>query len=369
MERAMRVLQIIDSLNRGGAEVMLAAMAPRFRERRIICDVVVLLQTPSPLEHTLLEQNISVRYTGVRKLYSPLQVRSLAKLLRGYDIAHVHLFPAQLWAVLAAHHVKPHLPLVTTEHGIWSARRRWWLPPVDQWMYPHYKRIACISGATANDLIRWCPGIVEKLTIIPNGIPLETFENAEPAELGDVPNDVARLVFVGRCEEPKDHATLLRALTVVPDAHLILVGDGPLRPRLEQMAETLTIRKRVTFLGLRNDVASILKASDIYVHSTHSDGFGIAACEAMAAGLPVVASNVPGLAQVVEGAGVCFPPENHVALAHCLSELIASPKLRHEMSQASIQRARQFSIEHTVDEYVQLYESVLHASTRSDAEI
>jgi glycosyltransferase involved in cell wall biosynthesis len=135
------------------------------------------------------------------------------------------------------------------------------------------------------------------------------------------------------------------------------------------MAETLTIRKRVTFLGLRNDVASILKASDIYVHSTHSDGFGIAACEAMAAGLPVVASNVPGLAQVVEGAGVCFPPENHVALAHCLSELIASPKLRHEMSQASIQRARQFSIEHTVDEYVQLYESVLHASTRSDAEI
>ena len=348
---------------------MLAAMAPRFRTRRVICDVVALIQGPSPLEHALLEQNVSLRYTDVRKLYSPLQVRSLAKLLRGYDIAHVHLFPAQLWAVLAAHHVKPRVPLVTTEHNTWNARRRWWLRPVDQWMYPHYQRIACNSGATAKDLVCWCPGIGEKLTIVPNGIPLETFENAEPAVLADVPNDVVRLVFVGRCEAQKDHATLLRALAVVPDAHLILVGDGPLRPRLEQMAESLRTKKRVTFLGWRNDVASILKASDIYVHSTHSDGFGIAACEAMAARLPVVASNVPGLAQVVEGAGVLFPPGNHAALAHRLSELIASPELRQKMSQASIQRARQFSIEHTVDEYVQLYESVLHVSTRSVAEV
>lgn len=358
----MRVLQIIDSLNRGGAEVMLAAMAPRFRTRRVICDVVALIQRPSPLEHALLAQNVSLRYTGVRKLYSPLQVCSLAKLLRGYDIAHVHLFPAQLWAVLAAHHVKPRVPLVTTEHCTWDARRRQWSQPVDRWMYPHYQRIACNSGATARDLVGRCPGIAEKLTIVPNGIPLESFETVEPAVLADVPNDVARLVFVGRCEAPKDHATLLRALVIVAGAHLILVGDGPLRPRLEQMAESLRIRERVTFLGWRNDVASILKASDIYVHSTYSDSFGIAACEAMAAGVPIVASNVPGLAQVVEGAGVLFPPGNHAVLADRLSELIASPELRQQMSQASGKRAKQFSIERTVDEYIQLYESVLHPS-------
>ena len=135
------------------------------------------------------------------------------------------------------------------------------------------------------------------------------------------------------------------------------------------MVESLRLKKRVTFLGWRNDIASILKASDIYVHSTHSEGFGIAACEAMATGLPVVASNVPALAQVVQGAGVLFPPGNHAELAQRLSELIASPELRRKMSQASIQRARQFSIEHTVDAYVQLYESVLHAGTRSVAEI
>jgi glycosyltransferase involved in cell wall biosynthesis len=365
----MRVLQIIDSLNRGGAEVMLAAMTPRFLRRGVSCDVVVLIQTPSPLKHALLEQNVSLRYTGVRKLYSPLQVPSLAKLIRGYDIAHVHLFPAQLWAVLAARYLEQPVPLVTTEHNTWNARRRWWLRPFDRWMYPHFQRIACNSAATARDLVSWCPGITEKLTIVPNGIPLETFENAEPAVLADVPNNVPRLVFVGRCEAQKDHATLLRALAAVPNAHLTLVGDGPLRARLEQMAESLRIRTRVTFLGWRYDVASIFKASDIYVHSTHSDGFGIAACEAMAAGLPVIASNVPGLAQVVEGAGVLFPPGNHVALADRLSEVIAAPELRRKMGQAGIQRARQFNIERTVDAYVQLYESVLHIGTRSAAEV
>jgi glycosyltransferase involved in cell wall biosynthesis len=365
----MRVLHIIDSLNRGGAEVMLTEMAPRFRVRNISCDVVALIQGSSPFEHKLLEQSVSLRYTGVRKLYSPLQVPSLAKLLRGYDVAHVHLFPAQLWTVLAAMRPGLKIPLITTEHCIWNTRRQWWLRPVDLWMYPHYQRIACISEATAQELIKWCPRIEGRTTIIPNGISLEIFENAQPAILANVPSNVVRLVFVGRCDAPKDHPTLLRALAVVPDAHLILVGDGPLRPRLERMAESLRIRQRVTFLGWRSDVASILKASDIYIHSTHFDGFGIAACEAMAAGLPVIASNVPGLAQVLEGAAALFPRGNYAALANHLSQLIASPELRQKMSRASIQRARQFSIEHTVNEYVQLYESVLQASRRSLAEV
>lgn len=357
----MRVLQIIDSLNRGGAEVMLTAMAPRFRARGVTCDIVALWRTPSPLEHILHEQEVNLRYTGVRRLYSPRQIPFLTKLLRGYDIVHVHLFPAQLWAVLAAARLRPCIPLVTTEHGTWNARRRWWLRPLDIWMYKHYKRIACISEATAEELIRWCPAVAEKISIVPNGIALDTFETARPATLPHLPSDVARLVFVGRFYIPKDHATLLRALTAVPNAHLFLVGDGPLRPQIEQMAQSLGIRDRVTFLGWRPDVASLLKASNIYVHSTTSDGFGIAACEAMAAGLPVVASDVPGLAQVVAGAGILFPVGDDRALAQSLTALISSPEKQWEMSRASVQRARQFSIEKTVDGYIRMYESELQA--------
>jgi glycosyltransferase involved in cell wall biosynthesis len=356
----MRILHVIDSLNRGGAEVMLTAMAPRFRTRGVTCDIVALIQRPSPLEHSLLNERIDLGYTGVSGLYSPRQIQALARLLRGYDIIHVHLFPAQLWTVLAG--ARSGIPLVTTEHSTENARRRWWFRRVDRWMYPQYDRIACISEATAENLIRWCPGIAEKVVVIPNGIPLDTFENARPATLAEVPHNAARVIFVGRFDPQKDHPTLLRALTSVPDAHLLLIGDGPLRSQREQMAQDLGVRNRVSFLGWRNDVASVLKTSDIYVHSTNFDGFGIAACEAMAAGLPVVASDVPGLAQLVKGAGILFPTGDDKALAHHLTTLIKSPEKRREMSRASIQRARQFSIEKTVDGYSRMYESVLQAT-------
>jgi len=155
----------------------------------------------------------------------------------------------------------------------------------------------------------------------------------------------------------------------VPDAHLILVGDGPLRHKLELKAQSLGIKDRVSFLGWRSDVAAILKASDIYVHSTHSDGFGIAVCEAMAAGLPVVASDVPGLAQLVSGAGILFPCGDDKTLAGYLITLIKSPERRREMSLAGIQRARQFSIENTVDDCIRMYESVLHPGVTKLTEV
>ena len=365
----MRVLHVIDSLNRGGAEVMLTAMAPRFRTRGVTCDVMALVRRASPLERLLVDRGVHLRYTDVSKLYSPRQIFALSKLLDGYDLIHVHLFPAQLWTVMAAARSRWSAPLVTTEHNTENARRRWWwFRTADTWMYSHYKGIACISEAVRNNLVRWCPDTAERIVVIPNGIPLDEFENAQAAELADVPSDVVRLLFVGRFMAQKDHATLLRALVAVPNAHLLLVGDGPLRLQLEQMARSLGIRNRITFLGWRQDVAAVLKASDIYVHPTHSDGFGIAACEAMAAGLPVLASDVPGLAQLVAGAGILFPEGDDKALAHHLNALIRSSDRQREMSQASLRRARQFSVENTVDGYIRMYESVLQASVTQVAE-
>ena len=261
-------------------------MAPLFRTRGVDCDVVTLLRTGSSLEKALQAEGVPLSFTGSPKLYSPRQIFSLAKLMRGYDVIHVHLFPAQLWAVLAAAFSRSNVPLVSTEHNTWNRRRDWPLRRFDRWMYSHYRQIACNSEATAEELVRWCPHIAARIRVIPNGIPIRTFEDAEPVELPDIPSDAARIIFVGRFEPQKDHATVLRALPSVSNAHLLLVGDGPLRPQLQQIAHSLGIADRVTFLGWRNDIAGLLKASHLYVHSTTSDGFGIAACEAMAADCP-----------------------------------------------------------------------------------
>ena len=358
----MRVLQVIDSLALGGAEVLLSNLAPALVRNGVDCEIAILTETAAPLKSTLQQAGITVHSTGVPKLYSPSQVGALRAFFRGYDLIHIHLFPAQLWAIFAARGLS--IPLVTTEHNTWNARRRWWLRPFDAWMYPHYHRIACNSEATADELIRWCPNTKDQIAIIPNGIPLAQFEDAQPASLPEFPGG-PRIVFVGRFEPQKDHACILRALALVPNTQLLFVGDGPLRTQLQEQARDLGIAERVIFLGARNDVANVLKASDIYVHSTTSDGFGIAACEAMATGLPVLASDVPGLAQVVGPAGILFPVGDHVTLARELNSLLSSPQRLQQMSTASRAQARLFGIENTAEQYIQMYEAVLRQPTRA----
>ncbi len=355
----MRVLQVIDSLGMGGAEALLRDMVPLFRTKDIECDIAVLRQSPNSLESLVQAAGVAIHGTGIENLYSPRQIFPLAKLMQKYDIIHVHLFPAQLWAALASMYLKPSVPMVTTEHSPWNRRRRWWLRPLDTWIYSRYQRIACISATTEEELVHWCPETAMKTTLIPNGIPVETYETAPPTELPCVPHDVPRLIFVGRFEAPKDHPTILRALAAVHNAHLVFVGDGPLRSPIEDMSRSLGVADRVTFLGWRNDIPGLLRASDIYIHSTSFDGFGIAACEAMAAGLPVLASNVPGLAQVVEGVGILFPAGDDKALANELMALIASPERQRQMRSAGHRRAREFSIERTLGSCIAMYRSVL----------
>jgi glycosyltransferase involved in cell wall biosynthesis len=152
---------------------------------------------------------------------------------------------------------------------------------------------------------------------------------------------------------------LLRAMTHISDADLVLAGDGELRSQLERQAEALGIAQRVHFLGRRKDVAELLKMADIYVHPPTLEGFGIAAVEAMAAGKPIVATNVPGLAQVVGDAAVLVPPSDPAALAEQISALIKSREHQEQLGNAASQRAKLFSIENTVDAYIDLYQSVL----------
>ncbi len=356
----MRILQVIDSLNLGGAEVLVKEMSPRLRRLGYECDVVVLLRSGSAIETSLEAAGVPLHDTGVNKIYSIRQVLPLARLIKSYDIVHVHLFPAQLWTILAAR-IGKRVPLVTTEHGSNSRRQHAWLRPFDAWMYRQFRAIACVSQATAEEFVKWCPQVASKTRVIPNGVVLESFATAEPAKLDMGTTAVLKVVFVARFELPKDHATLLRAFAKIKtrNAQLLLVGDGPLRPQVHHLACELGIEARVTFLGLRNDVPRILKAADVYVHSTTSEGFGIAACEAMAAGLPIIATDVPGLSDVVGNAGVLVPIGDDEALARELQSVLASPDRRLKMRRLGQERVKLFSIERTAELHAHLYRSVL----------
>jgi glycosyltransferase involved in cell wall biosynthesis len=131
---------------------------------------------------------------------------------------------------------------------------------------------------------------------------------------------------------------------------------------MQALGTSLGIRERVHFLGRRPDVASLLKMADVYVQCSHFEGFGIAAVEAMATGLPVVASAVPGLSDVVGDAGLLVPPGDAGALAAALRRVVESEDLRNDLRRKSLVRAKQFSIQQCADAYLSLYDSLIRAT-------
>jgi len=359
--KQLRVLHIIDSLIQAGAEALVKDMLPRMRARGVHVSVAVLKELNSPFERELREKKIPFLPTGPGGIYSPGHIFTLANNLRGFDLVHLYLFPAQLFGLLAVSLAGTKIPILLSEGTPLHRRRKRWLHGFDQWMYERYNSIACASEGIASSLREWIPGISQKLTVIPNGIDVEHFQNAMPASrqaLG-IRDDRCVLLYVASFQERKDHGTILRAVAQVRDTDLVLVGDGELRKGFESDARSLGIAERVHFLGRRNDIPQLLKMADIYVHAPAFEGFGIATAEAMAAGKPIVASDVPGLAQVVGDAGILVPPGNPTALAAGIKELIASESLRLRLSRIATERATRFGIERTVDAYVGLYEMML----------
>ena len=357
----MRILLVIDTLQFGGAEILLRDLALRYLAQGIEVEIAVLQGLDSPLERQLAAAGVPVRVSDAGSLYSWRQVPALAKLLPGYDLIHVHLFPAQLWVAMAARLARLRTPLITTEHNTLNERRfKRSFQPVDRWMYRQYRMIACISEATAEAMREWAPGTRGRLRVISNGVDVGRFRSAEAANKLDVLGTEAPVIAnVGRFEPQKFHSCLLRAMTRVPDAHLMLVGEGPLRAESEELARTLGIAGRVHFLGRRPDVPQLLRMSDVYTQPSRFEGFGLTALEAMAAGVPVVASTVPGLASVVGNAGVLVPPGNERRLAEELNSVLRTPERRAQLSASGLRRADELTIDHTAREYVALYRDVL----------
>lgn len=365
----MRVLQVIDSLAMGGAEVLLTEMHRGFRARGVECEYYLLRASQTRLEQKLASQGARIYAPRAASVYSPLHIRSMREHLRtcDYDLVHVHLFPAQLWAACAARAARSGVPLLTTEHNTCNLRRRLWYRSVDRWMYRQYRRIASIGDATTANLVSWLPELKAKVVECPNGIDFDTFASASASSkqvLFSVPEHVPVVLCVGSLEPRKDHETLLRAVSLVPGVVLALVGNGRLSKQLHVLADELGIAARVQFLGRRFDVPQLLKAANLYVQPSRWEGFGIAALEAMAAGLPVVASNVPGLAQVVDDAGLLFPAGDARELARCMAAVLGDSNLSRRLARSAQRRARIFSLERTLDCYQKLYRDVIEKAAQ-----
>lgn len=229
----------------------------------------------------------------------------------------------------------------------------------DQWLWRHVTdHMVANSEATRRVLLESAPWLTpDGVTVIHNGIPVDRFRSAEPATL-PVPEGALTIGFVGRLAVEKGLPDLVAAWPMIrdaePRAHLVLVGDGSEREWLER---DLGGDPRVRLLGYRSDVPEILKALDIFVLPSHSEAFGIAAAEAMAAGRPVVATTVGGLTEVIQDGetGRLVPPHSPDRLAAAVLDLARDPSLRRRLGDAAARDvADRFDNATVVDRYREL---------------
>jgi len=360
----VKVLHIIPSLKAGGAEKLLSDLLVSLKISGLDVELMLLDGVDARFLGQVTESGIPVEISKIKDCYSARQIREIRKVVRDShpDIVHTHLFPAQLWSALSLRSFG--VRLITTEHSTFNRRRKHRVfKLLDRAVYHPYERIICNSRATKEALDDWLPGVKTKSVVIPNGIVKEVYANAEPYLkrdfLGGILDNVRIIAVVSRFSQAKDHATVIRALALLPDAyHLLLVGEGPTASEAKELAYALGVMGRAHFIGVRQDVARILKSADLLVQSSHWEGFGLSAVEGMAAGLPVIVSDTPGLAETFEDFALTFHRGDALALSERIRSLEA-PSFYEERRERSLAGAQRFDISRMRIRYREVYDQVM----------
>lgn len=354
----MSILHVITSLTTGGAEHLLVDLLPRLKDSGNDVDLLLFNGTRTSFYEELEKKGVMIYSLGIGgNVYNPFNIFKLIKYIRNYDIVHTHNTACQLFAPIAKLLSFGNTKLVTTEHSANNRRRgKWYLKPVDLWMYNRYKSIICISEQPAENLRNYI-GDKENIIVINNGVDVEKF--IQPIKDVSLQNCFV-VTQVSSFNDAKDQDTLIKAVKELPDNYkLQLVGDGARRQRIEDLAKELGVDNRVDFLGIRSDIPEILKDSDIVVLSSHWEGLSLSSIEGMASGRPFIASDVDGLREVVKGAGILFPQGDYKQLAKEIRQLCNNPTHYNRVSQDCQERAKQFDISNMAQKYNELYKQIM----------
>jgi glycosyltransferase involved in cell wall biosynthesis len=360
---ARKVLLALESSGPGGAERVVLELAGGLR--RAGDDVVLLTSRPGWLVERARAEAIPCWVAPQASGLDPAWAPRLALRLRreAIDFVHTHEFAMNVYAGAAARLAGR--PTLATLHGHrWIAERR-----RRRLAYRLLARtgmaLGCVSRDLADHVARILPFDRARIHVVPNGAAL----GAPPAR-GDPASERLRralaadgplLLAVGNLYPVKEHATAVRALPRLPGATLAIAGRGPEEAALRALAASLGVASRLRLLGVRDDVAQLLRAADVVVHPSRLEGLPMALLEAMAAARPVVASRVGGIPEAVDDGvtGRLVPPGDPVALADAVGALLRDPDAADALGRAGRRRAEaEFSVERMVERYRALYDAV-----------
>ncbi len=358
------VLMVVDSLQMGGGERHAADLAIALHRRGIA--VVIAGSAGGFLAAGIEREGIEVCVLGgqvVKRRLGLCLAWRLRRLIheRQVQLVHAHMYAGAAGSVLAL--AGSGLPLVRTEHSEAGWRGRW-ATLVGRLAYRRTAHIIAVSGPIRQRLVERDGVPAERVTVIPCAMPEDSLPQPAPA----LPEQLRGRPLVGvvaRLEPEKGVDVLLRAAPRIldhrPECAFMVVGDGPQRATLEAQAARLGLGSHVHFLGFRPDVRALLPLLEVLVVPSLSEGAPLVILEAMAAGVPVVASAVGGIPDQIrhDQQGLLVPPGNDAALAAAALSLLEDPALARRYGEAGRRKVEQeCQFEEMVDRIEGIYQRV-----------
>ena len=305
------------------------------------------------LETSLREKGVKVFQIGTRSRF--LRIGSLVRIIKRLkvDLVHTHLTSAGYYGRPAAWLTGKWV--AHTHHSLIFQDLKTKRLVAERMLAPMTDQSVSVSEAVARHLQEHLGTQAKYLMVIPNGIEPERFLCQR-----DAFNTPPVITACGRLEPVKSFDLLLEALAVLRvegwDFHFHLIGDGSQMRPLRSQCQTLGLMDRTTFTGYVKDVAPFLKKSDVYVSSSYREGLSIALLEALAAGLPVVATNVGGNPEVLKDIGRLIPPGNVNALAQAIRNVLNDQVKALSMGQAGRERVlSRYTIRKMIESYQEVY--------------
>lgn len=341
---ARNVLYLMNLWLTGGSETQIYTLL-KYLDRTRYQPYVCSLYSDSQIEPTMSSIDVTGFSLGIRRVLEPKTLLRLLRLVHYCRLHRIRVIQAvrtDIIAVIVARLAG--VPIVLgAQRNVRSRERR------NRYRWVRTLSERALSGVIANSQaavdyrLTFSPLSPDRVFCVPNGLDLQKFDDDRQVDLAAVapgiPAEAPRLIIVSRLEiDAKGHRTLIEALKrpELEDCHLLIVGDGPDRSRLEAMISDLHLGKRVHMLGHRNDVTAMMKLADIVVVPSNTESSPNVVLEAWAARRPVIASKVGGIPELIQSGinGELVPPGDPSALSVALKSLLADPSRRRSMSES-----------------------------------
>lgn len=354
----IKVLHIIPNLGTGGAEKLLLDLLSNYDKSKFEMAVLSLYDKSHTIYEDQLEKiGIEVFHLGKKPGIDISMIRKILRVFKAYspDVIHTHLYVVKYTLIPS---IIKRIPVkIHTVHNIAEKELNSIGIKVQHIAYKYFKYKPVSISSSISKSIQKLYRLKSDIPLINNGIDIDKYY----IKKSDPESKIINLIHVGRFSPQKNHNMLIDAFNLIvkerSDVRLTLVGDGELREVIEKKVQHLGISDYVDFLGVRKDIPNLLSNSDVFLMSSEWEGLPLTLLEAMASGLPIVATNVGGIPDVVEEEinAILVPNKDHKVFYQAIKTVTDDYNMRKSMGEKSYELSRGFDIRLTEKKYEELY--------------